>query len=62
MQGEQVEIEVYEPKNGDWAGNVDLDVSVQARVTPSVKSNHLQIDTLSLDWIPTQKDREPRGV
>jgi hypothetical protein len=27
MQGEQVEIEVYEPKNGDWAGNVDLDVS-----------------------------------
>ena len=31
MQGEQVEIEVYEPKNGDWAGNVDLDVSSAAQ-------------------------------
>jgi len=28
MQGEQVEVEVYEPQNGDWAGNVDLDVSI----------------------------------
>jgi hypothetical protein len=26
MQGEQVELEIYRPKDGDWAGNVDLDV------------------------------------
>jgi hypothetical protein len=31
MQGEQVEVEVYEPQNGDWAGNVDLDVSIWCR-------------------------------
>lgn len=28
MQGEQVEVEVYHPQNGDWAGNVDLEVSI----------------------------------
>ena len=27
MQGEQVEVEVYQPQNGDWAGNIDLEVS-----------------------------------
>lgn len=27
MQGEQVEVEVYQSQNGDWAGNVDLEVS-----------------------------------
>lgn len=26
MQGEQVEVEVYNPQNGDWAGSVDLEV------------------------------------
>lgn len=27
MQGENVEVEVYDMNSGDWAGSVDLEVS-----------------------------------
>lgn len=58
MQGEQVEIDVYEPKNGDWAGNVDLDVS-----TVEVDAIAISPDTPTIaDRIPHQEDRESRGV
>ncbi|KAI5455049.1 transport between ER and Golgi ATPase protein [Naganishia albida] len=33
MQGEQVEVEVYQPQNGDWAGNVDLEVGFNNKKT-----------------------------
>ncbi|KAJ9118952.1 hypothetical protein QFC24_005918 [Naganishia onofrii] len=33
MQGEQVEVEVYHPQNGDWAGNVDLEVGFNNKKT-----------------------------
>lgn len=35
MQGDQVEIEPYEPQNADWAGTVDMDVGFNIRKTES---------------------------
>lgn len=47
MQGEQVEIEVYNPKNGDWAGSVDLEVGYQLKKQES----HETYDTEQLGQV-----------
>lgn len=44
MQGEQVEVEVYHPQNGDWAGSVDLEVSL---LWPRFATPALTFDRLS---------------